>query len=377
MANDITTKTGRSKLTPRREPYWARIRSGFFIGYRKLEQGEGSWIARRREDEKQKYHALGNFADYDEAVKAAEAWAAQLDQGVVSFDVTVEEACRAYVDHRRINNGPASADDADGRFRRQVYGKPIGKIPLAKLQTKHVKEWLYALVEQSEPEDEEDIRKAKDSANRNLSNLKAALNLALKDRLVATDAGWKTVTPFKGVGRRREYLLTLEDRQALFKVLPEDLRILATALLYTAARPGDMAKITIQGFDRQNGTLAIPTGKTKRRVITLSTPARAFFAEQAKGKIGAAPLFTTNYGKAWTKDDWKDVFKDAVRAAKLPEEVVMYHLRHAAISEMLIGGMPSSLVAKMAGTSTAMIDKHYGHLLHDRNRAVLDNLALI
>jgi len=44
-------------------------------------------------------------------------------------------------------------------------------------------------------EDDDKVRRAKDSANRNLSSLKAALNLAHRDRLVASDDGWKTVTP--------------------------------------------------------------------------------------------------------------------------------------------------------------------------------------
>ncbi len=38
-----------------------------------------------------------------------------------------------------------------------------------------------------------------------LTALKAALNLALNDRLVRTDEGWKTITPFKDVDDRRKH----------------------------------------------------------------------------------------------------------------------------------------------------------------------------
>ena len=55
----------------------------------------------------------------------------------------------------------------------------------------------------------------------------------------------------------------------------------------------------------------------------------------------------------------------------------MYTLRHVAISEMIAAGMDSFLVAKLAGTSTAMIDKHYGHLRHDQTRARLDAVAMV
>lgn len=66
-----------------------------------------------------------------------------------------------------------------------------------------MKDWLANQISTIEEnaEDEDDLRRAKDSANRNLASLKAALNLALHDRLVATDAGWKTVSKFKDVGR--------------------------------------------------------------------------------------------------------------------------------------------------------------------------------
>ena len=53
-----------------------------------------------------------------------------------------------------------------------------------------------------------------------------------------------------------------------------------------------------------------------------------------------------------------------------------YSLRHAAISELLVSGMDMHTVAKIAGTSTDMIDKHYGHLCIERTRKQLDAAAL-
>jgi integrase len=55
----------------------------------------------------------------------------------------------------------------------------------------------------------------------------------------------------------------------------------------------------------------------------------------------------------------------------------MYSLRHTAISEMIANGMDSFVVARLAGTSTEMIDKHYGHLRHDKTRAKLDAVAIL
>ena len=65
------------------------------------------------------------------------------------------------------------------------------------------------------------------------------------------------------------------------------------------------------------------------------------------------------------------------RRALGPRRVVMYSLRHKAISEMIANGIDSFEVARMAGTSTEMIDKHYGHLRHDRMRAKLDAIGIL
>ena len=383
MSIKLHSKTLRLELKPRREPYWQRLSSGFFIGYRVLDSGQGTWIARLRTDDgKQKYQALrdldGDFNNesFDDAIKVAKGWLDQRNMGVTKNDTTVTDACKDYVSRQKTEKGAASARDAEIRFKRLIYDKPIGKIPLSKLKTTDLRKWVNDQLATDDDDDDEDLRKSKDSTNRNLASFKAALNLALKDRLVATDAGWKTITPFRNVGRRREYMLTQKERTALLSACPEDLQPLVKGLLLTAARSGELAKSVVSDFDKKHGTMIL-NGKTGRRIVTLSTAAREFMAEQCKDKLPADPVFADSFGKPWTKDAWKKPFKAAVKSAKLPEDIVMYHLRHAAISELLLSGMQTSLVAMLAGTSTAMIDKHYGHLQHEQTRAMLDSVAMI
>jgi len=379
MSEPIQSKTARDKLEPRREPYFSRIRTGLYIGYRKLTHGEGSWVGRRRNDEGgQDYKTFAGCTSYDEAVKATLDWADAVDAGVSSKGMTIKEVCEHYVRHLALHKGDKSKADAEGRFKRLVYRAKIGKIDLSKLRTSDLKAWLSAQIESGEDdaEDEEDLRRAKDSANRNLASLKAALNLALHDRLVATDAGWKTVAKFRDVGRRRQRFLPAEERRALVDACAPDIRQLVLAMLLTGARPGELANANATHFDRGQGTLVLD-GKTGHRVVALSSAAIAFFEDRVKDKIGNAPILTTEFGQRWNKDSWKKPFKAAVAAANLPSDVVMYSLRHTAISEMIAGGMDSFVVAKMTGTSTDMIDKHYGHLRHDVVRAHLDAIAML
>ncbi len=374
MTQNITSKTGRNALKQRREPYWSRITVGLFVGYRKLREGEGTWITRKRDDDgKQRYQAIGAFPDYDEAVKAAQAWSKQHELGI-DAQGTVEEACRAYVKYLEQHKSIKASQDAGGRFNRLVYGKPCGRIKLDKLRTTQVRDWLNRLI----PVDAgiEATRRAKDTANRNLKTLKAALNRALKDRLIDSDAGWRTVSAFPAVGKRRERLLTLDERSAILKNCPQELSDLVTGMLLTFARPGELASAKVSDFDPKHGTLSL-SGKTGARTVTLSTAAVQFFKTKYKGKLPAAPLLACADGKPWVKERWGKPYKQAALAAGLPGEIVLYHIRHAAISEAIAGGIDSFLVAKLAGTSTAMIDKHYGHLKHEVTRARLDAVRVL
>ena len=378
MGTKIDSKTARDCLVAHREPYWHKIKAGLHLGYRKSETADGTWIARRTEGKKKTHQSLGQFFDIEKpkqsafgaAVEAAQAWAGHTDAGVEVHGTMVEAACRAYVDRQRSEKGNANASDAEGRFKRLVYGTSFGLIRLDKLTTPKVRAWRNGQLPKDAEEEAE--RRAKDSINRNLATLKAALNMALSDRLVSTDAGWKTVTKFEKVGRRRELFLSREQRGELLSACPDGLHELVQGLMLTALRPGELAASNVGDFDKKHGTLHIRKSKTEARIVPLSTVAVKFFTDLTRERIGAHPLVADSFGARWNKDAWKIPFKAACRSAKLPVDAVVYSLRHAAISELLVGGMDVHAVANIAGTSTDMIDKHYGHLCIERTRKQLD-----
>ena len=82
-------------------------------------------------------------------------------------------------------------------------------------------------------------------------------------------------------------------------------------------------------------------------------------------------------GQFWNKDSWKYPFKDAAKAAGLPLNAVVYNLRHSAITDLIaLHRLDTMTVAQLSGTSLAMIEKHYGHLLRDHAADALAKLAL-
>lgn len=368
MAALIKSVGDRKKLQPRREPYWDRIEAGCFLGYRKLEDDTGTWIARwRAEDGGQKYNALGSLTTYDEASRAAREWFEQCQGGSTEV-VDVEVACKRYVTDRRSEKGDATAKDAEGRFKRLVYGTKFGRIKLSALRTAHITDWRNAQVERDDEDQDQDDdpdaeRRAKDSANRNLATLKAALNLAYRMGLVASTAQWDRVDAYKGVSKRRDVSLTMTDRKKLIAAATPDLTTFLQAMLLTACRPGELASCTVGDLDPA-GLLTV-TGKTGRRTIPISPKALALLKSAAGDRDLDEPLLTRS-GVAWTRFEWRDAFQEARKAAGLPETVVMYSLRHVAISEMLVSGMDPMTVSKIAGTSIEMISRHYGHLIRER-----------
>jgi hypothetical protein len=78
----IDTVHARSKLAVRREPYWHKLPSGGYLGYRKS-KSSGTWIARWRDQAgKQKYASVGplkeweSFEHFKEAARLAGDWVA-------------------------------------------------------------------------------------------------------------------------------------------------------------------------------------------------------------------------------------------------------------------------------------------------------------
>ena len=191
----------RKRLKPRREPYWRPLDTGFALGFRKMESGSETWVARLRESGKHKYQKLGPVSpvnDYSAAVEAAQAWRIQRESGASSATVTVWDACEVYIANRQLIKGEIAAADARKRLTAQVQRKPIGSAQLDKLKPQAIQEWLEALVT------DDRLTKlgtslgvpSKSSANRNLRTLKAALNLAYRNGAVSSNLSWRGIQEF-------------------------------------------------------------------------------------------------------------------------------------------------------------------------------------
>jgi integrase len=353
MANRITTKADRNKLKQRREPYWRRLEHKSYLGYRKLKRGAGTWIARlTTSDGGYQYQRIGSEAEFDldTAARQAKEWMS-VARTVGTANQTVQDCIDDYIEHLELEKGGETAREIKLRLKKHV-SKRLGSTEVRLLTTRQLKRWHAGMVDSSG--DEESTRRRKDSANRVLSLLKAALNLAFRSDTAADDSAWRKVSPFKDVGASRRLFLTDKQISALLKATTGGFRNLVNAAVLTGARFGELANARVSDFNASSGTLHL-NGKTGPRTCYLTDVAVQFFSEIARTRLPAANLLCRDDGEAWGKSQQHRPMKEAIKTAKIPAETVFYSLRHYHISKALLAGIPMQLIAENCGTSVRMI----------------------
>lgn len=354
---DLSRVGERSRLKPNRgkRPHFHRLRQGCFVGYRPPADGGdvGTWIARAYDDMAGKYRdrSLGDYGTlagserFAAAKKEAEAWAETVETGGVRSATveTVADACRAY---------EAKGNDR-ATLERLVMGDPIANVRLDKLRRHHLREWRKRLT--GKPS----------TINRAMVPLRAALGAVKEPGRPGTDAAWQeALKPAPrgevAVETERRVYLAPKRRKALAELDP-----FVKALTLLPLRPGALAALRVKDFDKRTGALTVPKDKAHAgRVLPLGGPTRDFIAGQCKGKLPGAWIFAKPDGNQWERHDWADMLRQ--------HGVEAYDIRHAVLTDLADAGVPPNALAKLAGTSVAMLEAHYYKLT---DRAATDALA--
>jgi hypothetical protein len=175
MANRIDTISGRSKLAPKTEPYWYKLAMGQYLGFRKLKDGSGRWIARRTENRRNTYESLkcDESTSFTEAQKLARQYF-ENTEGLNAHRYTVQDAIDDYVSHLSVENSERSAKEAKQRLAKHV-SQSLAKTLISTLTSLQVRALRNKMVKKQDGESietKEKIRKSKDSANRVMNMFK-------------------------------------------------------------------------------------------------------------------------------------------------------------------------------------------------------------
>lgn len=395
----------RRKVPPRpKDAYKTPLGKGRWIGYLKGQNGSESWCACwRDEDGIERQEFVGSLADipsYELALEEVRKIHQRVAAGILR-KVTVWQICEIYITNvtklksQRGRKGEYCAAEIARLLGKEVRDRKIGKRDIGTLRLTDLEKWRDELLEGGE--------RSPATANRILRTLKAALNHGMRKQLAESDRAWKYLAAFPSADQRREVFLNAAQRTALLNAASPDVRNYLTALLLTAARPGELAQAKVADLDLRTRTLRLRHNKgrgdqTRTREFPLHMDsAHEFFKRMAKDKLPGVYLMTKEDGSSWDSPNQAQSFANSVRwavsmvrrhlqrpegmsdadyeaaqEAAMPIETVPYTMRHSTISEWLTAGIDVGSVAYMAGTSIAMIDKNYRKFIR---RSVEEKLA--
>lgn len=410
---NLDSRPARDRLKASGKPRYRSLDPGLHLGYRKGKRG-GKWLARRYSGGGDyEFYPLGIADDvqdadgvsvltFSQAQGEARKWFLQRELEAAGMadmhqgPYTVKNAITDYMADYERRSGK---DTARMQAVIDAHILPaLGEIEVKHLTRAKVRNWHHGLAEaparlrtrpgkvqnvKDAPATSDDKRKRKNTANRVLTVLKAALNHAYHEGHAATDAAWMAVQPFQNVDSPKVRYLIDEEATRLVNVCPDDLRSIVIAALLTGARYGEIAALKAHDLDLNAGTLRIADSKSgKPRNIVLTEEGRRFFDQATVGKSGGDLIFRRAGGGAWGRAHQSRPLHNACEIAKIDPPIGFHILRHTYGSRLAMRGVPMAVIAEQLGHSdTRMTERHYAHLgpsyVAETVRAAFDDMGLV
>jgi len=390
----LSSRTSRAALPKSDRPQWEIIAPGVRLGYRRgrgTHGRGGSWLAASRSaDGARQQSKIGRaddvaaadgatVFDHEQAKAAARTWAKSIKAGETkSASLTVNDVLDQYL-AARGSEGMKSLDEARRRAAFSIRPK-LGRQLVTELTIAKIRNWRDGLVTAEKQlrtarfaekpnivvvdlKDPEVIRRRRDTANRTLTTLKAALNWAYENRLVTDDTAWRMVKPYRSTAASRVRFLSEDEQKKLIAASNGSIRDLVSAALVTGARFSELARLVVVDYDVLNMSVFISESKSgKPRHVPLPAGGAELFGRLAGGRPGNEPLLRQDDGSPWKPSSYSRCWKAILRRAGLGD-ATFHELRHTYASTMVRKGAPLMVVAQALGhADTRMVDKHYAHL---------------
>jgi integrase len=392
--SQLESRTARSKLSARGKPYWRLIEPGLHLGYRKPRGRKGRpaaggvWVVRYSKPYiTKKFATADDYSDPDavvvlnfaQAQVAARKYMVERATPGHTGPLTVEGCIRRYLQFLEAERKTAK----DARLRAEAHIIPqLGNILVSSLNADTLRNWRDALAKspariRSKPgeqkyqaidaNDAETVRRRRASTNRILVTLKAALNHAYKDGLIANDNAWRRVKLFKAVDVARVHCLEIAEAKRLINACdaPSGFRNLVHAALTTGCRYSELCRLVVSDYDPDAGLLRIRTSKSaKPRVVYLSGEGVAFFRQQVAGRPAGAIMLPKADGiSPWQKSHQLEPMAAALKRSRITKKISFHSLRHTHASLSVMNGMQlMTLATNLGHRDTKMVERHYGHL---------------
>ncbi len=383
----LDTRAARSRLAQRNEPYWALLSEGFHLGYYRG-KSVTKWVARYRPAGGGKGYSkttLGEaddvpdadgdrVLDFRQAQEKARQWLQSVEGGggtKASYTVgdVLDDYLAAFTGKDLVNT----------RRRIEQFIRPVlGSVKLSRISAQQVRafhvdrantparlrtrkggEQQYRLLDDADAK-----RRRRATSNRDLTVLKAALNLAYANGRIATDQAWRSVKPFPKVDAPRQRYLTDTEARRLVNAAGPDFRPIVQAALLTGARWGELRAVKVRDVDLQSGTVHLTDTKAgAARDCYLEGEGHSLFSTHTLGKEAADLVFPAPDGSRWGDAMQVRRMVDASSVAKLDPPASFHDLRRTYGARLARAGVPMSVIAQALGHADERITRrHYAHL---------------
>ena len=320
----------------------------------------GGWGVRWYEDERRRFQS--GF----ESKSAARDYFAKIVRprldGIPATPepLTLREFSKRFVSRYEAIRSPSSVETLKWRLARPL--EEFGDTELAELRVGEIAAWEATLP----PRFRHAVMRA----------FRQVCGAAVEWGYLATNPAKTGANPAPAVLERE--ILTPDEVDSL----AEEMEPLYGAAVLVGAwcylRPSEL--LGVERRDVGDGVLNVRGTKTARSRRSVPVPLRARQAlDGLPPRIDSRLLFAGPGGGVYDLRNFRRrEFVWAVAAAGLPESVTPYTLRHSGISWALASGIPAVDVARYGGTSVAMLERVYHHLLvssAESARARLDAFA--
>jgi integrase len=418
----LDSRAARLRLKPRRKPYRVgSAKQGLLLGYRRMANKNGSWIAFAYQGTSGNYaeRAFAQADDYSDAdgeevltyfdaMRRVSGEAPPVRHGSA---YTIRDLIDGYVGY--LEQHRKSAADARSNLNayliphfgedRQVAGltsadfekwqpwalthKPRGRLKAGKQSKQAMRDTAKARGKEMPPSapaasKEELLRRRKSRLNRIINDVHAALAYAADTGKVSTRDAWSRLQKYRGVDQARIQWLTVEQARRLTNACEPDFRRLIEVALLTGARYGELRRMLVRDFDARSKTALVAESKaSKPRRLPLTEEGCRLLEELTAGKDPNDFALIKADGTQWQKSEQHRRIHEACAAASIMPTVTFHGIRHTFASLLVTAGVPLAFVAEALGHSdTRMVSKHYAHLapnvVHDAIRANLPSFGV-
>lgn len=231
-------------------------------------------------------------------------------------------------------------------------GLKMGLLDVTTLSAKHVTQWLAEATTWGA------------TTKRNaITALARAFNWAVKNRGLPRN-------PIRGMEKpeahSRTGVVTPDEFEKLLKEIPDErFRDLLIVSYDCGGRPFEVKELEARHVQLAKQRAVIPKeeakGRKHPRTIYLPTERSLEIVRRLVDKHPTGPLFRNRLGNKWTGLSVKCRLEDLDHV--LGRRIRHYDLRHARITDWLVAGVDSHVVAKLSGhRDTKMLDATYSHV---------------